>query len=199
MMTSRSLLGMALGLLVLSAVPAAAQVHWESPLALPPRDEPGVGVYLIDASRGGIGVMGIWRTGQAPSIGLRGGIAEDRPAGGVAAFFGADVAGTLVSQTVEFPLGIDWVLGAGASAGNRVRVDIPLGITLGHRFAAENVRFLPYLSPRVVVGGDFGGGGQLGLDFAIDLGVDIGFQPTWTIRFAGTFGDRSALGIGIVF
>jgi hypothetical protein len=200
-MNARSYLAVAVTA-VFTAGPAAAQVAWESPMVLPPQDQPGLGIYLMDAAGGGIGVMGVWSGGHAPRMGLRAGVAEDRrPARerGIAAFFGADFTGQLVQQTAEFPLQIDWLLGAGASLGNHFRVDIPLGVTLGHQFRADNVRLLPYLTPRVVVGGEFSGGGGLGLDLAIDLGVDLGFQPTWSVRFGGTFGDRSALAIGIVF
>jgi hypothetical protein len=189
-------------LAAVGAAPAQGQVHWESPMVLPPADQAGLGVYLIDAAGGGLGVLGVWRTAQAPtSMGLRGGIADDSPrrdGNGIAAFFGVDMVGRLARTTAEFPLDIDWLVGAGASIGDRFLVSVPLGVTLGHRFHAEALRFVPFLTPRVVLGGTFAGGG-LGLDLAVDLGIDLTFQPAWSVRFAGTFADRGALGIGIVF
>jgi hypothetical protein len=50
-MTRRWLLVLVTGALLAGAAPLTAQVHWESPLVLPPRDEPAFGIYLIDASR----------------------------------------------------------------------------------------------------------------------------------------------------
>jgi hypothetical protein len=40
---------------------------------------------------------------------------------------------------------------------------------------------------------------DLSLDFALDIGADVAFSPSWAIRFAGTVGDRDAVAIGLSF
>jgi hypothetical protein len=205
-------IGWTLGLLVLATGEAWAQVAWDAPLLLPPRAEQGLGLYLINAAPGDVGIVGTWRSGRGPqSIGLRVGLAEDFR-DDATLFGGVDVAGTLTRASADFPLDIDWVLGGGIGIGDDVLLTIPLGLTIGHTFVGDGVRFIPYVSPRVVVDAVFGddnrfnrGDDKLELNFVADIGVDLRFQPGWGIRFGTTFGDvgnfrkREALAIGIIF
>ena len=187
-------------LVVLGAAPAAAQVGWESPLLTPPRNDLGVGVYLMETYAGGVGVMAHWRGAPAPAgFGIRGGIAEGRRDDGIAVFGGLDLAGTLTrGEAADFPLAVDWVLGIGASVGDDLVISVPAGITVGHSFRAENATFAPFLTPRVVLDAAFGSEDELDLDFAADLGLDLQFAPTWLIRFGASLG-RDALAVGVVF
>lgn len=185
-----------------------AQVAWDSPLLLPPHPPDGLGIYLTDMHRAGLGVMGTWRS-PVWNYGLRFGIADGTGDDDLAVFGGVDYAGPLYRATSEFPIDIDWVTGAGIGIGNGARVSFPLGLSVGHSLQAESARFTPYLTPRLVLDGLFGGtrpGGdtaRLGLaaDIGFDMRITAGGGPLLgtTIRFGASVGDRSAIALGLVF
>jgi hypothetical protein len=197
------IISLSLGLVLVLSSAGWAQIAWDSPQLVPPTvtAAPEFGLFLIDGSGAGIGVMGMWRGGSQPRLGLRFGIADRGGRdGGIAAFGGGELIGPLTVATPDFPLDISWLFGMGIGLDNRVRVAFPLGLSVGHTFTGQGVTFAPYLTPRVVLDGVFGGHGDgLDMGLAVDLGFDIGFQPNWLIRFGGTFGDRSALALGVVF
>lgn len=191
-----------------TALPAAAQTAWDSPLLVPPRPAAGAGIYLIAPHRRDVGVLGSWRLAGSPSVGLRVGFADGagpRDDRGLSALAGVDFSGPLTRASYEFPLDVSWVFGGGVAAGPGLRISFPAGLIVGHTFAADNVRFTPYGSPRIIMDGTsrsegFGGDDRnLRLHFAMDIGMDIAFQPNWLIRFGMTFGDRSALAVGVEF
>jgi hypothetical protein len=191
---------------LLIAAPASAQIAWDSPQLMPSRillRQPEFSVYVIDGAGAGVGVVGLWRGSRDPQIGMRFGIgdrqAPRREGGGIDALAGIEAFGQLTRATADFPLDIAWFLGVGAGFGRRVRMSVPLGLSAGYTFEGQGVQFQPYLSPRVILDGVFGVGSGLDLGFAADLGIDIGFQPNWLVRFGGTFGDREAIAIGVVF
>lgn len=194
----------ALAAAVLLALPGEgrAQVAWDTPLLVPPAPPPGLGVYLMDAYGGKLGVMGAWRASYW-NFQVRAGLAEDSPGGDLAVFGGVDYSGAVTRDTRDFPLDIDWIVGAGASIGDGAWLSFPAGLVVGHTFVAENVRFTPYLSPRVMLDAflDTGGedGSDMDLDFAADLGLDFRFSNALLFRFGGTLGDRDGVAIGVVF
>lgn len=185
-----------------------AQVAWDSPLLLPPHPPNGLGIYLTDMHRAGLGVMGTWRS-SAWNYGLRFGIADGTGDDDLAVFGGIDYAGPLYRATSEFPIDMDWVVGAGIGVGDDARFTIPLGISVGHSLQAESARFTPYLTPRLVLDALFGGGREDGSKARLGLAADIGFDMRITsgggpllgstIRFGATVGDRSAIALGLVF
>lgn len=188
---------------------AAAQTAWDSPLLLPPQPSAGLGIFLTDMHRGGVGVMGTWRSAEW-NYGLRGGISEGPGSSDLAVFGGVDYTGGLNVATADFPLDVDWVFGAGLALSDGVLVSFPLGLTLGHSFQGQGTRFTPFLTPRVVLDAAFGGerpgnDSRAGLDFAADLGLDLRFTAAGgpftnsTIRFAASLGDRSGIGLGVIF
>jgi len=188
------------------AQPAEAQVAWDAPFFVPPRAGTGWGLALLDPAPGDLGVLGFWR-GRSGTIGLRGGLAE-RGDDELSAFAGIDWAGPLVRRSSDFPLDLDWIIGAGLSAGDEILLSFPFGVTLGAAFAAESVAFGPYLSPRLVLDAWTGDDrppndrpgrrrDRLDLELAVDLGLDVAFDPGWTLRFGATLGDRDALAIGV--
>jgi hypothetical protein len=188
---------------LLPAATSHAQVAWESPLLVAPATPSGWGIYLVDPAFGrDVGVMATWRPRAAPGgLGYRFGIADGR-ADKVAGYGGIDFSGMLVQASDSFPLNMAWVTGVGLSAGEDVLVSVPLGVALGRDFRADGVWFNPYVAPRVVLDAWFGNtrpADDLDLRLAVDLGIDIAFQPGWAIRFAATLGDRSALAIGVGF
>ncbi|HSR40806.1 MAG TPA: hypothetical protein VLL48_01510, partial [Longimicrobiales bacterium] len=99
--------------------------------------------------------------------------------------------------------------GAGIGFEDDALLSFPAGLSLGWLFAGDQVAFQPYLAPKVVLdaylGDDDGprnGDGprdddDLDLSGALELGMDLHFQPSFTLRAAASLGDRDALSIGI--
>jgi hypothetical protein len=200
----KAITGIACALALTLPGAVSAQVAWDSPLLLPPNPAGEFGIFLMDAAGGGVAALGTWRS-PSWNFGLRAGIAEDA-GDGVALFGGVDYNGVVNRATADFPVDVDWVLGAGLGIGENVLVSIPVGLTAGHRFVGDGATFTPYITPRVVLDGFFGDDANdenLGLDFAIDLGLDLQLPARtltgMTIRFGGTFGDREAIALGVVF
>ncbi len=202
----RYLLGGAVALAMMAPTVAYAQLSWDSPMLLPPNPADDYGIYLMDVNDGGVGVLGTWRS-SGYNFGLRGGIAEEN-GGGVGIFGGIDYNGTVNRATTEFPLDIDWIFGAGLGfGGDGIRISAPLGLTGGHSFTGDGATFTPFISPRVVLDAflDSDRDEGLGLDFAVDLGLDLrmngnaGPLAGTTIRFGGTIGNRSGIALGLVF
>jgi hypothetical protein len=185
---------------------ADAQVAWDSPMLLPPEPPAGIGLYLTDVSGGGIGFMVSWHS-PVWNYGLRAGIADGSGRDDLAIFGGIDYTGPITRATAALPLDVDWVFGAGLGIGNGVRLSVPVGLSTGHTFRAEGAAFTPYLTPRVVLDGFFGGdrtGSDLELGLAVDIGLDLrpataGALAGSTIRFAATLGNRNAIALGVVF
>jgi hypothetical protein len=183
-----------------------AQVAWDSPFLVPPEPPPGLGLFLTDMHVGGIGFMVTWRPAEW-NYGLRAGIADGAGDDDIAVFGGVDYSGPISRGSASLPVDVDWVLGVGAGIGDGVRISVPLGLTAGHTFPAEGATFTPYISPRVVLDGLFGGdreGSDLGLGLAVDLGLDlrvatIGALSGAVVRFGATLGDRNAIALGVVF
>lgn len=190
------------------AVPglANAQAAWDAPLLLPPRPQPGIGIFLADMAGGGLGILGTWRS-PTWDYGLRLGLAEGSGDENLTVFGGADFMGPINTATSDFPLDIDWVAGAGAGIGNGVLISVPAGLTLGFSFQGEDARFIPYFTPRVILDAAFGNDtrdSELDLGVAVDLGLDLrlmrgGPLAGKSIRFGASVGDHDALAVGIVF
>lgn len=196
-------------LVAAAALPSGAsgQTAWDAPLLLPPRPAPGLGLYLTDMHRGGLGFLAAWRS-STYNYGLRGGISDGGGDEDLAVFGGVDFMGPVNTASTEFPIDVDWVLGAGLGISDGARLSVPAGLSLGFSFQSEGARFVPYLTPRVILDGFIGGpdrGDNLDLGFAMDLGLDLhvlrggGPLAGRSIRFGASLGDRDALGIGIVF
>ncbi len=187
---------------LLVAQPARAQVAWEAPLLVAPGTPSGLGLYLTDPHPGDLlAVMISFRDRGAPGgLGWRVGVTEevgDR----IALFGGVDVSGPIRDADSEFPLDLIWVSGVGASYfDDAFTVSVPLAMMAGRTIDSENARFTPYLGPRIVLDGTFGGGpgDDTSLEVAVDFGVDLAFDASWMIRFAASLGDRDALAIGVV-
>lgn len=190
------------------AMPTAlrAQAAWDSPLLLPPQPQPGLGIFLADMDGGGIGILGTWRS-STWNYGLRFGLAEGRGDEDLTAFGGVDFTGSVNSASTDFPIDIDWVLGAGAGIGDGLRISAPAGLSLGHSIQGEGARFVPYIIPRVVLDAFLGSDrdDDIDLGFALDIGLDVRFLTGGgpftgrSIRFGASLGDRDALALGIVF
>lgn len=178
----------------------AAQIAWDAPMLVAPETPAGWGFHLMDPDPGsGIGLMTTWRSGDGPGTGYRLGLGEG-VGGDLAIFGGVDLSGTLVTAGTDFPLNVVWVTGVGLGARDSFLFTFPLGVSVGRAVQADDVWFNPSVSPRVMLDALLGGSdvdSQLDLRLAVDLGVDVAFDPNWAIRFGGTLGDRSALSIGL--
>lgn len=194
------LFALSLGAILTTAGQASAQVAWDAPFLTPPQAHPGLGLFLTDPTGGKLGFVGTWRTTSRPTtFGFRLGLANDWR-DKLSMLGGVDVSGALTRSTSEFPLDIDWVFGAGMGVGDYALISFPLGLSVGHTFVGDGVRFTPYVTPRLALDAALGGGrSHTDLSLAIDIGLDLAFQPTWRIRFGGSFGDRDAVALGIVF
>jgi hypothetical protein len=190
--------------------PVEGQLAWESATLFSPGGPPGFGIHLLEPwPSSEIGVMGTYRSAPVPSgLGFRLGVGEGPgPADDdLAIFGGVDLGGPVVRATGEVPIDVLWMAGAGASIGDDFVLTFPLGLSVGARLDADGAAFVPYTVPRVVLDACFGGdpipafcgpGDDLDLDLAVDVGVDILFDPRWVIRFAATLGDREAILIGV--
>ncbi len=196
----RMVTGLLVGCAVLVAGPAKGQVAWDAPLLVSPSAPTGWGVFLVDPAPGsGIGVLGTWRGTEA--LGYRVGLAEG-PGGRLAGYGGVDVSGPITRASASFPLDVDWLTGVGLGVGDAVLISVPLGLTVGRSVEADGVWFNPYVAPRVVVDAWMGSDRPrdgLHLNLAVDLGLDVAFDPSWTIRFGASIADRDALAVGLSF
>jgi hypothetical protein len=194
----KRIVGILLGILLLPAAAAHAQVAWDSPYFVPPGATPGLGLYLVDVEGGGVGVTLTWRPRTA-AYGLRAGIA-DAPAGDIGIYGGIDFEGNITQASASMPLDIDWVFGAGLGVADWTRLSIPLGLSLGHTFRDPSATFKPYITPRIFLDAAFGNGdSEADLGFAVDLGLDLTFTRGFLVRFGASLGDRDAVGVGLVF
>lgn len=198
----------AVALTLATASGAGAQiVAWDSPLLVPPRAQPGFGIFVAEPAFGELGALATYRPGNAPlRLQFRLGIAETEIGGPgddeeFAVFGGADVSGLIQGVTSDFPVDLAWAAGAGLGIGDDVLASFPLGLIVGRSFSSEGVAFTPYVSPRVILDAFFGdaAGDDLELELALDVGLDLNLDDDFVIRFGGTVGDHEALALGVVF
>ncbi len=167
----------------------------------------GLGLYLADVAGGNLGLIGTWRSANAPSrLEFRFGIAESGPGDGdINGLFGVTISGLLARQSGDLPFDLSWLAGAGLGFGDWVLITIPVGISAGRTFPAEGFTITPYVTPRLfldaAVGDEDGPGDDddTDLGLSVDLGFDIGLRRGWALRFGASLGDHEAFAFGIVF
>ena len=154
--------------------------------------DPGEGVSLA--------LEGFYRYGRdANDFSVRAGFADLNGSGGTRFLVGGDFRTQVVSYSESFPLDGSLTLGVGANIGDGTDAYyIPVGVSLGRRFEMEgsSTTFVPYVHPVIV---PTFGGGDSNVDFALGLGVDIGFSETWAIRASGGIGDIEGVGISVAY
>lgn len=199
-------MGVALALVGLGggASEGAAQVSWDGPMLVSPSTPAGWGVHLVDLDPGNsLGFLATYRGRPAPvGLGFRIGVVEG-VSDDVAVVAGVDAGGQIRLADADENLGLMWFVGGGAGVDGDVRVSVPAGLSLGYSFDEPSVSFRPYVAPRVVLdaflGDELGREDDLDLGFAVEVGLDLLFDPAFGIRAAGSFGDRDAVSIGAIF
>lgn len=176
----------------------SAQAAWDAPSFMRSGAPSGLTIALTDSDPGdGLAVLGLWRRSPAPlGIGFRAGIAE-APGDEVIGIFGLDVSGSLTGLTEPGGPEAMWWTGAGVGIGDDFFASFPLGLVFGWTGRDEGVSFMPYVGGHMVLDVMTAGDDDLDLDGAVDLGLDVGFQSGWMVRFGAALGGRESLGIGM--
>ena len=210
----RSAWPLALALLVLGPPSNLnGQVPWDTPILIGPGSPDAVSLFLIDPGEG-VGFLALWHGGGTDHrYGFRAGFAEDH-AEDLVAFGGVDFSGDILSHSEEFPLDLIWLAGAGLSVGDQALLSIPMGVSMGRVLDDGDLRFHPYVAPRLVLDAYLGDdpvhshdGGEphrhirddTDLAFVLDIGADFSPSGSWAIRFGASLGDREGLAIGFSF
>lgn len=177
---------------------AAAQVAWDSPSLMRPGAPAGLSVFLANPDPAtDLGVLATWRGSPAPmGLGFRAGLANGTD-NDLAAFLGVDVSGSMGRLSAPEGPSVIWWSGVGIGAHHNARISVPVGLALGWNGQGENVTFHPYVGGHVALDAITGGGGEMRLGGAVDLGLDLGFRKGWMVRFGASVGDRDGLAIGV--
>jgi hypothetical protein len=180
------------------SVPASAQIAWDSPALISPSVPAGVSVFLMDPAGGDLGGLVTYRHAAGPvGLGYRLGIAEEAgPNGDLAVAGGFDVSGFLSRAVEGSEVDLMWWSGGGLGIGSETLVTIPLGLIVGWT-GGTDVTLSPYGGGHLNLDIWSGPGDSLDLSGAVDLGIDLGFQSGWLVRFGVSIGDREALAIGL--
>lgn len=180
------------------SVPASAQIAWDSPALISPSVPAGVSVFLMDPAGGDLGGLVTYRHAAGPvGLGYRLGIAEEAgPSGDLAVAGGFDVSGFLSRAVEGSEVDLMWWSGGGLGIGSETLVTIPLGLIVGWT-GGTDVTLSPYGGGHLNLDIWSGPGDSLDLSGAVDLGIDLGFQSGWLVRFGVSIGDREALAIGL--
>jgi hypothetical protein len=130
------------------------------------------------------------------SRGFRAGLANG-PDDHLSALFGVDVAGSLGTSTSSGEPSVMWWSGAGVGVGHDARISIPAGLVLGWNARDDEVSSSPYVGAHVALDVLTAGDGDIRLDGALDLGLDLTFSSGWVLRFGAAVGGRDALAVGV--
>lgn len=205
MRSTRSSITLATLLALGTALPLSAQVPWDAPAFLSPAEPGGLGVHWLDYGTlrdDGTGFLVTWKGTPFPAdIRVRGGFAEG--AEGEDAVFGGVELSRGLTDGGMLPIALAWTVGGGASAGEWLLVSIPMGITAGRAVTSGDIRFEPYVAPRVVLDGRFGDeapGDEFAIAFSLEIGASLAFDQRgrFLLRGGASLGDRHAVGIGFV-
>ena len=187
---------------------ASAQA-WSHPSFQPPHVVSRDFTFGVAAAGdAGTTLLGQWREGISPvsQLSLEGGIADPKGEGTHPHLLvGGQFAYQIATRTADQPL--DFLGTAGAFAalgGGGSLIRLPVGVSVGHRFALEDgMALTPYVHPRVSLdfcGSCSGTSSELGIDF--DVGAS--FEVTRELALRGSFffggsdlARRSANGFGL--
>ena len=193
----------ALTLLAVLAVPAVRAEAQETgtPVFLAPYrafEHHEIGVALSDPGDDAWAIEGSYRFGwDNHDIGFRGGFIDVGNDTGL--LLGGSYRARVITHSRDFPLDGAFTAGVGV----RLIEDftdglIPVGLSLGRRFEAEDsdVSFVPYVHPVMALA--FGDNDE-DLLFGMGLGVDVRVSKTLDIRVAGALFDYEGISIGVAW
>ncbi|HEY0970158.1 MAG TPA: hypothetical protein VGE02_04165 [Gemmatimonadales bacterium] len=193
---------------LVAAVPAAeAGAQLSYPAFQPPRTIAREYNFAVADADGATALLFQWREGWSPisQLGLDAGIV-DVEGSDVHLLIGGNYGRQIARASNDLPLDLLLTVGASAIVGDQFTLDVPVGISLGHRFPLDQgLAITPYLHPRVGLEycSECGRGGDSDTDLgvAFDLGVDFEVSPRLSIRGTFMFGsdDRDAIGIGLAW
>jgi hypothetical protein len=162
--------------------------------------------YNVAVADGDIGTSLLfqWREGWSPVSQLSfdvGVLDPDARGADVQLLLGGTYARQLARSSADLPLDLLLTVGADALMGDTFLLDVPVGISVGHRFPLEGgLAITPYLHPRVALqycsecGPD--GDSDTDLGVAFDLGANFEVSPRLSLRASFLFGDDDADAIG---
>lgn len=180
------------------AMPASAQIAWDSPAFISPAAPSGMSLFFLNGTGDRLGVLATLRHEAGPvGLGYRFAVTEENDPGDAVIAGGVDVSGFLARGVENADIDVAWWSGLGAGVGNETIVSVPLGIIVGWSGSSDGgVIFSPYGGGHVAL--DFASGAGDSVDFsgAFDVGGDIVLTSGWMIRFGASFGDREALAVG---
>lgn len=184
--------GLALAALSFIA-PAQSHAQVFTPTFQAPRTSSDIGIYLSDI--GDFGLEGIFRRNLGSyDLGLRLGVADFD---GASLLVGADLRSPLHMGTA--PIDMSVTAGAQAVLGEVDGAGFQLGLSLGHTFVAPELSITPYIHPRLALLTPLGRtDDDLDLDLLADIGFDVAFSHSLTLRLGVGLADRGAdWGIGL--
>ena len=114
---------------------------------------------------------------------------------------GAGYARQLTRSTEDLPLDLLLTAGAYTALADPVILQVPIGISAGHRFELDQgMAITPYLHPRVALSyvSSTGASGDSNSDIGISFDIGANYEVTrrLSLRGALTFGDNNNDGIG---
>lgn len=194
-------------LLLVAAAPAGAQA-WSYPAFQPPRLESReFNFAAADAGRAGTTFLVQWRelVATRSQFTLEAGLAAPDGQGSVLVLGGA-YAYEAYRSTSEVPLDILFTGGVGLGLGEANTLRVPVGISLGYRFAlANDLALTPYAHPRLSLDicGDCGRN-EVGLGVNFDVGANLDLTSVLALRAAAFFGGgdifpRNGIGLSLAW
>jgi hypothetical protein len=147
---------------------------------------------VFSSGDGGTGLLAQWREGIAPDwiLELEGGFTSP-PHIDTHGLIGGALGYQLARETKDVPL--DFLLTGGFydAFGNPNTFRIPVGVSIGHRFALDNgMAITPFAVPRLSIDHS-PDDTKLGVEF--DIGGSFELTQQLAVRLLGTFGGSNAL------
>ncbi len=189
----------AISVMLLAAVagPAAAQTMY--PSFQQSRVVPREFNFAVADGRGITPIVFQWREGTTPrtQLSLDAGLAD--PEGtdtDVMLLVGGQYAIMLAQARADFPLDILLTAGVNGAFGNGTYVNVPVGVSVGHRFPLEGtaMAITPYVHPRLALEFASGDGDNSDIANSFDLGGNLELTPQLALRVSAMFGGDGLLG-----
>lgn len=196
-------------LLVLALVLTAAAAPLRAQAAFYPALQPSriaVREYafaVADLSGGGTALVFQWREGlgtKGLQFTMDGGIVDaDVPGAATQLAVGTGLAYQALTATADLPFDVVVGGGIGVTTGETTTTRIPLGATIGHRFALEQgAAVTPFVAPRVSWNRVSGGGAaSTDTNIEVDFGANIELTSQVAMRVAAIVGDNNAFALAL--